>query len=72
MHSCPQQQQQQQQNAGLQNRDDQRKHLKFRERSLQHPLRKREKGKKCGLIHTEAHLVPDQRETVGRIAADVH
>ena len=31
---------------------------------MQHPLRKREKGKKCGLIHTEAHLVPDQRETV--------
>ena len=41
-----------------------KKHLTFRERSQQHPLRKREKGKKCGLIHTEAHLVPDQRETV--------
>jgi len=44
-----------------------KKHLKFRERSLQHPLRKREKGKKCRLIDTEDHLVPDQRETVGRI-----
>jgi hypothetical protein len=42
----------------------QKKHLTFRERSLQHPLRKREKGKKCRLIDTEDHLVPDQRETV--------
>jgi hypothetical protein len=41
-----------------------KKHLTLRERSLQHPLRKREKGKKCRLIDTEAHLVPDQCETV--------
>jgi len=41
----------------------QKKHLTFRERSLQHPLRKREKGKKCGLIHTEAHLVEEPRRT---------
>jgi hypothetical protein len=40
-----------------------KKHLTFRERSLQHPLRKREKGKKCRLIDTEAHLVEEPRRT---------